>query len=128
MNKPTQKHNHAEAFKLMQYRCEKCGKFEVLWNSRDGVTPLIISCRQKNCKGGMQHVNWQSDIYMPNHIPASGQRVFIDMPDELKMPTARYMVQRGMGDGLELTDKPENIALRIAESFHEGDPWIITWP
>ena len=32
-------HNHKEAYMLMNYRCE-CGHHELIWNSRDGVTPF----------------------------------------------------------------------------------------
>ena len=38
------KYKHAEAYCLMKYKCEKCGKTEILWNSRDGVTPFMIKC------------------------------------------------------------------------------------
>jgi hypothetical protein len=32
------KHNHPEAFMLMEYVSEDGSETEVLWNSRDGVT------------------------------------------------------------------------------------------
>lgn len=38
--------NHKEAYLLMNYRCE-CGHHELIWNSRDGVTPFTLSC--PNC-------------------------------------------------------------------------------
>lgn len=45
------KYKHAEAYCLMKYKCEKCGKTEILWNSRDGVTPFMIKCEK--CDGHM---------------------------------------------------------------------------
>ena len=35
---------HTEAFRLMRYRCERCGFVEVIWNSRNGATPFTIDC------------------------------------------------------------------------------------
>lgn len=74
--------NHAEAFKLMNYRCEDCGRHEVLWNSRDGVTPFYIDC--PGCGDGvsMRHVDWHLDRYAPLFIPSKGQRYFADMTRE----------------------------------------------
>jgi len=36
-------HRHVEAFCLMHYACD-CGHHEVIWNSRDGVTPFTAPC------------------------------------------------------------------------------------
>lgn len=66
--------NHAEAFCLMQYKCEACGLTEMLYNSRDGVTPFIIRCVR--CGGEAQHVNWKQDFRILN------LRVFINMTEE----------------------------------------------
>ncbi len=78
MNKT--KYNHKEAFSLMWYKCEKCGKVERLWNSRDGVTPFIIGC--KYCNGESAHWKWYLDRCEPNYKPTSGQRIFVDMTKE----------------------------------------------
>ena len=53
------KYKHAEAYCLMKYKCEKCRKTEILWNSRDGVTPFMINCEK--CDGHMQHTDWNED-------------------------------------------------------------------
>jgi hypothetical protein len=71
---------HAEAFCVMQYRCENdCREF--LWNSRDGVTPFTIKCAQ--CGGSMEHVNWQDAVRLltieeVHQIFPDVQRVFVD--------------------------------------------------
>jgi len=65
------KHNHVEAFKLMQY-ADKLGNVEILWNSRDGVTPFGITSRAGR---EMFHINWQQDRYVPDHIPNVGDRI-----------------------------------------------------
>jgi len=79
--KPKGKYVQKEAFCLMKYRCEKCQKEELIWNSRNGVTPFAIGCT--SCKGTMQHIDWADDKYVPNHFPKHGDRVFITMPEEI---------------------------------------------
>ena len=55
-------YNHAEAFCLMPYLCEKCRVGEWLYNTRDGVTPFMIGCAQPDCDGNMQHASMRHDI------------------------------------------------------------------
>lgn len=75
------KHQHAEAFNLMTYAC-KCGHREVIWNSRDGVTPFGLNC--PSCGSAtLRHVDWQCDVYAPYHKLHRGQRFWRDgTPDE----------------------------------------------
>jgi len=74
MNK---KYNHAEAFCLMTYVCNDCNVSEELWNSRDGVTPFIISCDK--CKGDMEHSFKKPDECFPDYEPEDGMRIFTDL-------------------------------------------------
>lgn len=81
MSEAERKHQHAEAFNLMTYACE-CGHREVIWNSRDGVTPFGMNC--PSCGGTtLRHVDWQRDVYAPDHKLHKGQRFWRDgTPDE----------------------------------------------
>lgn len=93
---------HAEAFCVMTYQCEKCKRRELLWNSRDGVTPFLISCGKwegahGNCDGSMAHADWQNDIRAPafgdllKHGHAKKEtRIFVDAND----PRARTRLLR----------------------------------
>lgn len=67
-------HEHAEAFMLMNYKCEKCGEIEIIWNSRDGITPYMVKCH--SCKGRKRHVLFDADKYKPDHKLKEGQRYF----------------------------------------------------
>lgn len=122
---PGVKHNHAEAFKLMTYRCKSCGFTETLWNSRDGVTPFCITC--PNCGSlDQEHINWRGDVYAPEHIPEKGQRIFIDFPESLKVVTARRRIQTAIGTEFELTPGRHKEAIKeIIASFQPGEPYII---
>ena len=72
------KYNHAEAYCLMKYKCEKCGTVETIWNSRDGVTPFIINCEK--CNGHMQHiVSWddKSELIIGQLHNIQGRQLFL---------------------------------------------------
>lgn len=74
-------HQHGEAFMLMNYACQ-CGHREIIWNSRDGVTPFATGCPDcGECK--LQHVDWGRDVYAPDHALHHGQQYWRDgTPDE----------------------------------------------
>jgi len=61
----TETTQHPEAFCTMIYQCEKCGSCEILWNSRDGVTPFLLGCLA--CDGMMKHVLWNQDPRNPKY-------------------------------------------------------------
>lgn len=73
-------YKHPEAFCLMRYRNERTNEIEVLWNSRDGVTPFTISSPDNTAT--MVHVDWSRDERRPDHVPAPGQRVFVTITIE----------------------------------------------
>jgi hypothetical protein len=127
MSKTIKKYNHVEAFCLMFYRCEKCGQLEVLWNSRDGVTPFIIGCSE--CDGNMVHINMKFDHAVEDHIVEKGERVFIDMPESLKETFARrslkaykeskyYDPKEIITDEITIKETVDNMKL--------GEPYVIT--
>lgn len=74
-------HVHGEAYKLMTYACP-CGHRETIWNSRDGVTPFGMQC--SSCGGNdCKHVDWQRDVYAPDHKLFPDQRFWRDgTPEE----------------------------------------------
>lgn len=89
-------HDHAEAFALMQYECGMCGHVEVIWNSRDGVTPFVVDCYAhlggvRACTGEARHTRWYADGYSPNHKPRPGERIFVDMtPERYRLLTRQH--------------------------------------
>lgn len=115
-------YNHAEAFCLMNYRCEKCKTIEVLWNSRDGVTPYIINCEK--CDGHMQHIMGH-DVRQENYIPKIGQRIFINMPlDYYKVycrVKAKYIKEHTDG----CMEKIQKIYNGLVREYKETDPFIV---
>ena len=71
---------HPETFCLMEYVCESCRAREILWNSRDGVTPFIIKCRY--CGKLARHERWHLDVRIEDFCPHPGQRVFVGKPQQ----------------------------------------------
>lgn len=75
---------YQEAFAVMLYRSKESGLEELIWNSRDGVTPFGI--RMRDGTEGV-HVEWNQDRFSPNHTPKVGDRIFVN----LTLETARVM-------------------------------------
>lgn len=63
-----------EAFCLMHYASRDGSVTEVLWNSRDGVTPFCITA--KDGKTELTHVDWGADKFAPGHKLMPGDRYF----------------------------------------------------
>lgn len=85
-------HTYNEAFMLMKYRAEDGSEEEILWNSRDGITPYVIPTRDG--KKMMTHVDWNNDHYAPNHKPSPGDRVFVRLTEERAREIAKKRVDR----------------------------------
>lgn len=81
-----------EGLCLMEYKCGKCGKVEILWNSRTRVSPYMINC--SSCDGEMKHINWNSDKYAPNHQPQKGERIFVDWSREAEEKMRRKQIDK----------------------------------
>lgn len=111
-----QKYNHAEAFCLMWYQCKACGKRELLWNSRDGITPFIIGC--KHCGGEAAHVLWGLDQCMPNYKPQPGQRIFIAMTEERAQEIAKKRIEHFDNLGYSIDGVSSEELLR---DWHNGE-------
>lgn len=119
------KYKHVEAFCIMTYHCQQCGRVEKVWNSRDGVTPFIIGCDM--CGGGeMRHVDWQNDRRAEDHIPERGQLVFIDVPESLKKPLFARRISRFDGTQYEVAaGEREALIQRHIKDIKPGEPFLI---
>src|SRR6185503_2818632 len=73
------KYQHAEAFMLMLYRSDDGTEEEYIWNSRDGVTPFVVTLRS----GKMAtHKEWHKDRRVVDYKPKPGERIFVDLTEE----------------------------------------------
>jgi hypothetical protein len=90
-------YKHGEAFMLMTYRARVGTEEEVIWNSRDGVTPFIIHLR---CGAEASHVDWHRDRRDPEFTPPIGSRIFIDLHPEKAAQYAEEKVERYWTDAV----------------------------
>jgi len=131
-------YEHGEAFCIMRYRCEDCHREEVLWNSRDGVTPFCIDCRV--CKGTQQHIIWQTDQRDPKFDERlrrgmfPGMRVFVDASPYHKhiIEAAKAYVDKywdaeemSMREAMAPMDKRASVEHFIQEWTKPGSPTIL---
>lgn len=117
-------HRHAEAFRRMQYRCEKCGQIEWVWNSRDGITAFIVNSRC--CDVAAPHINWQEDQYLPDYEPLPGERFWRNgTPDEALAITRK----RVESIPVAIWDKHGILDLEayIQELAHDDQEWPAGW-
>jgi len=68
-----------EAFCLMLYRSRDSYRQQILWNSRDAVTPFIIVVDGVE----LLHQEWGMDFFAPDHQVHVGDRVFVDTTMEM---------------------------------------------
>ena len=121
-------YQHAEAFCLMTYRSDDGIEEETIWNSRDGVTPFVISLRS-----GKQatHVDWHRDRRVPEYQPPPGSRIFVDLTPERARVLAASTVDHYLADpelGPQLLDQFGDRAQAIdelAQSHPAGTPDLI---
>lgn len=108
-------YTHKEAFCLMKYRSDDGTEEEMIWNSRDGVTPFVITLRS-----GKQavHVEWKNDLCVPEFIPAPGTRIFADLTEERATEFARDSLIRHPRRGVTIKEL-------VKEYMRPGAPDLI---
>lgn len=118
-------YNHAEAFCLMTYREDRGTEEEVIWNSRDGVTPFVITLRSGKTA---THVDWRNDRCVPDYQPPIGSRIFIDLTPERAREIATRNVDKWLASPKYRTELLDTYGTREAAiadqiaSFTEHGP------
>ena len=119
------KYNHPEAFCLMRYQDEKTNEIEVLWNSRDGVTPFCIQSRDG--KTMMRHVEWQSDFCWQEFKPWPGMRIFVDLTPAKAEEYAARRVENNWNRGMSRCYKSKAAAIKkLSGNRQDGEPDVFT--
>ena len=86
-----QPYQHNEAFCLMQYQSDDSSETEIIWNSRDGVTPFVIHLRSGK---EARHVRWSEDHCDPDFKPPLGMRIFVDLTPQRALEQAQKNAKR----------------------------------
>jgi hypothetical protein len=117
-------YQHGEAFRLMHYAC-KCGHAEIIWNSRDGVTPFGLGC--PSCGGAsLMHVNWREDVLAPDHKPYTGQRFFRDGTPEEALAIIERRIKRFIEGGHSVPMATQQHLKH--DALHTEGEWLKGWP
>lgn len=121
------KHVYNEAFMLMKYRTEDKSETEVIWNSRDGITPFSIGSKTGK---EMHHVDWESDKYAPDHKPQKGDRIFVDLTEAearvfLQAQIDKYWVNTEYPMSQSYDSKEEAMASMLKHTMEE---WLPSGP
>lgn len=127
-------YQHAEAYCLMTYRSEDGTEEELIWNSRDGVTPFVISLRSG---AEAKHVDWHQDQRVPDYQPPPGTRIFVDLTRDIARDNGRRTAERWFADDGNLGEMArarftsvEHMAETLAADAleHPGAPAIVEVP
>jgi hypothetical protein len=120
-------YQHAEAFCLMKYRSDDGTEEELIWNSRDGVTPFVITLRSGK---RATHVDWQDDQCQPDRKPQPGDRIFIDMTEEELRTLVTQRVDEWLGSSerdevLQAFGSREQAIDHLMGDYRPGTPNLI---
>lgn len=123
-------HAHGEAFCRMKYRCDACGHWEWVWNSRDGVTPFAIASRCHDADS--VHVLWREDTYAPNYQPQPGERYFRDGTRAEAVAIMARRLDRFAEQGHVPTPEVRDACMAAAregrDEFRDGWPFVAEVP
>lgn len=133
-NALVRKHNHIEAYCHMTYRCREHGHEIRIWNSRDGVTPFAMTCREPGCGLEARHVDWQLDIYDPTYQLQPGDWYWRDGTQEeaeaiirrrleAYPPSQDYLAERGFATVEDFIQELARPGDRLSE-FPPGWPQL----
>lgn len=113
-------YHYGEAFCLMQYDSDDGTETEVIWNSRDGVSPFTIPL--KSGKVG-SHARWEEDVRAcENMARALGVRWFVDATRKNLADSAVRWVEKYWDD----PEYPMSLRYETEEVAREAmlDAWL----
>lgn len=118
---------HGEAFMLMTYKCSCCGHQEIIWNSRDGVTPFGTSC--PSCgRLDLMHVSWHADTFAPEHKLHKGQRFWRDGTADEAEAIMRRRIDQAKGSKYPIPQSHIDSLIKMARDqtgeFQKGWPML----
>lgn len=115
-------YKHGEAYALMRYLSDDGTEEEIIWNSRDGVTPFVITLRSGKVA---KHVNWSGDFPFPNYQPPLGSRMFVDLTEESARSKAAEYLERNRNYVPENVSEEELIEMLVKDWMKPGAPDLV---
>jgi hypothetical protein len=125
--KMKQVYQHREAFCLMLYRSEDGLEEELIWNSRDGVTPFAVSSRDGERM--LNHVDWHKDRRIPDFAPPPGSRYFASITEEEARQRAEARVDHVIAENNQtlptMYGSKQELVDRFAAQYRIGESPIV---
>jgi hypothetical protein len=121
-------YQHAEAFCHMRYETDDGSDSMWIWNSRDGVTPFIVTLPGTDKPA--THADWHLDRRDPDHIPAVGEWVFVDLTPQAARAHAERNADRFWNDPTMparsmYASKADLVETLVASYLHPGAPDLV---
>lgn len=118
-------YKHKEAFAVMNYECE-CGHRELIWNSRDGVTPFTVPCPVCKDAMGLCHVNFNMDKVAILYQVPKNSRYFASMTIEQARTLAAKNVDCLISIGrIRETERNQRIREFTTDYYQNGESPIL---
>lgn len=116
-------YQHKEAFCLMKYRSDDGTEEELIWNSRDGVTPFVITLRSGKFA---RHIEWDKDQCLPDYVPPKNSRIFVDLTKQRARDLVAQTILKYEVDGtFAKYGRPKDVEEELFKSyFKPGAPDI----
>lgn len=108
---------HAEAFCHMHYLSDDRMEEAWIWNSRDGVTPFVITLPSGKTA---VHTSWNLDRFDPDHKPQPGELIFVDLTPENARIYARQNAERHVASGTLTSYRPDLTQEELEEQLYES--------
>jgi hypothetical protein len=90
-------YRHADAFRFVTYRADNRHTDEVIWNSRDGLVLNTVTLRDGSTatrRIWRVERSEQSEPCVPDHRPAFGDRIFIDLTVDRAIELAFWQAEK----------------------------------
>jgi hypothetical protein len=127
-------YQHPEAFCLMTYASKDYKIVELIWNSRDGVTPFMVPPREVagpiTFDNMLQHTDWHRDIRLLEYRPVPGERYFVDLTPERKRQFLSERVSKNWNTGnspfsANFATPEDAVEALFEEEFRPGEPDLV---
>lgn len=104
---------YPEAYRLLRYTVPETGETELVWNSRDGVAPKHLRSRNGDTAECVNSID-NPGTFAPWHVPAVGDRVFVDLTEQRARVLGAIRVER-----FEVWQREKPEALRGLPLLHD---------
>jgi hypothetical protein len=117
-------YKHAEAYMLMLYTSKGGTRNELIWNSRDGVTPFIV----RGFSGEeLTHASFKKDVRIERLLPPVGMRIFVDLSPKRAREVGNAWADNFWDAGLKhYFPTKEAAVLSWVSHLHDGEPDLVT--